>query len=130
MNPRGHLRALPAVLVLGIGCLIGASLAILGCSTSPGELAARSSSSAPRVLATLPDFAIEDERGVSIGLHDLRGTVWVANFFFTRCTGTCPLITPRMAELGTEFASSPALRDVKLVSFSVDPDFDRPDVLR
>src|SRR5258706_3889933 len=35
-----------------------------------------------------------------------------------------------MAELEKEIVSSPSLRDVKLVSFSVDPDFDQPDVLR
>jgi cytochrome oxidase Cu insertion factor (SCO1/SenC/PrrC family) len=87
------------------------------------------SGGAPRILATLPEFTLEDERGESVDLTDLHGTVWVADFIFTRCAGTCPMITRRMADLAKDTASSPSLRDVKLVSFSVDPDFDRPDVL-
>jgi cytochrome oxidase Cu insertion factor (SCO1/SenC/PrrC family) len=91
---------------------------------------AASAANGPRVLATLPQFVLENERGESIGLSDLRGNVWVADFIFTRCAGTCPVMTHRMAELEKELDSSASLRDVKLVSFSVDPDFDRPDVLR
>jgi cytochrome oxidase Cu insertion factor (SCO1/SenC/PrrC family) len=91
---------------------------------------APSSSTAPRVLATLPEFVLENERGESTGLSDLHGTVWVADFIFTRCAGTCPLITHQMAELGKELLSTASLKEVKLVSFSVDPDFDRPEVLR
>jgi len=113
------------VTVLGI---IGA-----GCrQTAPTsqETRAASAANAPKVLATLPEFVLESERGESIGLSDLRGKVWVADFIFTRCAGTCPVITHRMAELEKELESSASLRDVKLVSFSVDPEFDRPDVLR
>ena len=95
-----------------------------------GGGAARTSSPAPRILATLSEFTLENERRELIRLDDLHGTVWVANFIFTRCAGTCPAITHRMAELGQELASSPSLREVKLVSLSVDPDFDQPDVLR
>lgn len=83
-----------------------------------------------RVLATLPEFVLEDERGESVNLHDLHGTVWVADFIFTRCAGTCPLITHGVAELSRQLGSSPLLKAVKFVSFSVDPDFDRPEVLR
>jgi len=117
---------------------IVASVAVIGGAVAcrqalPGSqsaAAAGSSSIAPRVLATLPEFVLENERAENAGLSDLRGRVWVADFIFTRCAGTCPVITRRMAELATTLDASPSLRDVKLVSFSVDPDFDRPDVLR
>jgi len=121
----------PLVAILGIVGVIGAAVACRQTVPATEDTApARSSSGAPRVLATLPEFVLENERGESTGLYDLHGTVWVADFIFTRCAGTCPMITRRMAELDQEIASSPSLRDVKLVSFSVDPDFDRPDVLR
>ena len=114
--------------ILGV---IGASLALLSCGSPPDAHApALPSAAAPRVLATLPEFVLEDERGESTGLYDLHGTVWVADFIFTRCAGTCPMLTRRMADLEKEIAASPTLRDVKLVSFSVDPDFDQPEVLR
>ena len=83
-----------------------------------------------RVLATLPPFVLESERGESLGLHDLLGSVWVADFIFTRCAGTCPMITSAMAELARESQADPALASVRFVSISVDPDFDRPEVLR
>jgi cytochrome oxidase Cu insertion factor (SCO1/SenC/PrrC family) len=101
-----------------------------GAPRAQSAAAAGSSSIAPRVLATLPEFALENEHAENTALSDLRGTVWIADFIFTRCAGTCPVITRRMAELEKELDASPSLRDVKLVSFSVDPDFDRPDVLR
>jgi cytochrome oxidase Cu insertion factor (SCO1/SenC/PrrC family) len=78
----------------------------------------------------LPEFVLENERGESSGITELHGTVWVADFIFTRCAATCPLITRRMSELAKQSAATPAFRDVKFVSFSVDPDFDRPEVLR
>ncbi len=117
---------------------IVASVAVIGGAVAcrqalPGSqsaAAAGSSSIAPRVLAMLPEFVLENERAENAGLSDLRGRVWVADFIFTRCAGTCPVITRRMAELAKALDASPSLRDVKLVSFSVDPDFDRPDVLR
>jgi cytochrome oxidase Cu insertion factor (SCO1/SenC/PrrC family) len=121
-------------LVVSVG-IIGAGVACQQTAPESRNAApAASSSTGPRVLATLPEFALENERGESTDLSDLYGSVWVADFVFTRCAGTCPMITHRMADLEKELekegASSSSLRGVKLVSFSVDPDFDRPEVLR
>lgn len=116
----------PLAVVLGIAAVAGVGVAVFRHRAAPG---ARASSAAPRVLASLPEFVLEDEHGASVDLYDLHGTVWVADFIFTRCAGTCPTITRHMAEIGNEIATTRQLKDVKLVSFSVDPDFDRPDVL-
>ena len=85
---------------------------------------------AARSLAVLPEFVLENERGESFGLLDLRGRVWVADFIFTRCAGTCPMITEKMVALAAALEKDPALAEVRLVSISVDPEFDRPEVLR
>lgn len=82
-----------------------------------------------RVLATLPPFELETETGSSLGLDELHGQIWVADFIFTRCAGTCPVITHEMGELQKDLGANPADAAVKLVSISVDPDFDTPDVL-
>jgi enediyne biosynthesis protein E4 len=118
--------------VFGMIVGVGASIACGEAGSSKVEASAvrSSSTAAPRVLATLSEFTLENEHGGVTSLGDLHGTVWVADFIFTRCAGTCPAITHRMKELGQDLASSPSLRDVKLVSFSVDPDFDQPGVLR
>ncbi len=79
------------------------------------------------VLGDVPAFRLEDAGGTSVGLSDLIGSVWVADFIFTRCQGPCPLMSARMAELQKELAPD---EKVQLVSFTVDPDFDTGEVLR
>lgn len=56
----------------------------------------------------------------------LNGTVWVADFIFTTCHGPCPRMTSRMRRLQQDLAGVP---NVKLVSFTVDPETDTPEVL-
>jgi cytochrome oxidase Cu insertion factor (SCO1/SenC/PrrC family) len=73
------------------------------------------------------DFSLTERSGRTVTCSDLRGKVWVASFLFTRCGSTCPRIADNLARL------QDALRrydDVRLVSFSVDPEHDTPAVLR
>jgi protein SCO1 len=56
---------------------------------------------------------------------DLTGDVWVADFIFTRCPSSCPRITSVMKGLQGRLQGT----NVRLVSISVDPDFDTPEVL-
>jgi protoheme IX farnesyltransferase len=84
------------------------------------------------VLGQLPAFQLTDQRKQSIALDTLQGRVWVANFVFTSCGHTCPLLTQRMKQLQYRLlewkAEDPAL-PVNLVSFSVDPERASPEVL-
>lgn len=73
----------------------------------------------------VPDFSLIDLRGTPITLSDFYGKIWVADFIFTRCVAACPLMTDKMKKLQEEFAES----GVYFVSFSVDPEYDTPDVL-
>lgn len=72
------------------------------------------------------DFEFVDQSGESFGLNDLKGHVWVADFIFTRCMGPCPMLTTRMASLAKDFEDD---GNIRFVSFSVDPDYDKPGVL-
>lgn len=78
------------------------------------------------VYGRVPDFALIERSGRQITLADLRGRVWIANFFYTGCPDTCPLQSAHMARLQDELAGEP---DVRLVSISVDPEHDTPQVL-
>lgn len=78
------------------------------------------------VLARLPDFRLTERSGQQLGLADLKGKVWIADFIFTRCPGPCPRMSSRMADLQRDLRSEEALR---LVSISVDPEFDTREVL-
>src|ERR1051325_11481627 len=50
-------------------------------------------------LTQLPDFSLVERHGQKLGLADLRGKVWIADFIFTRCPGPCPRMSSRMAAL-------------------------------
>src|SRR5437870_11690607 len=72
----------------------------------------------------LPEFSLTDQTGKAVTLHDLAGKVWVADFIFTNCGGTCPLMTEKMRKL--QDALPPA---VQFVSFTVDPVRDTTKIL-
>ena len=76
--------------------------------------------------AALPDFSLTERSGKTITLADLKGQVWVANFIYTTCAGPCGALSGRMAELLKHVAGNP---DVRLVSFTVDPDHDSPKIM-
>ena len=78
-------------------------------------------------LAPVPVFSLTDQTGAPFGSGDLKGKIWVANFIFTRCKGPCPLISTRMADLHTKLKKTKG--GVNLVSFTVDPEHDTPEVL-
>lgn len=79
------------------------------------------------ILGTVTDFQLTERNGQSVGLTDLRGKVWVADFIFTHCAGPCPIMSQRMADVQQKWSKENGLR---LVSISVDPERDTPTVLQ
>lgn len=71
-------------------------------------------------------FVFTSAGGRSVRSEELAGKVWVASFVFTRCSGPCPQVSAMMARLQHELADC---SDVRLVTFTVDPDHDKPEVL-
>ncbi|MEW5975277.1 MAG: SCO family protein [Acidobacteriota bacterium] len=78
------------------------------------------------VYARLPEFVLTERSGRPLGLRDLSGKVWIADFIFTSCPGPCPRMSASMAALQKELGDAP---DLRFVSISVDPDTDTPEVL-
>jgi len=58
---------------------------------------------------------------------DLDGKVWIVDFIYTNCPAECPRMTSRMHQLETRTKGQP---EVSLLSISVDPDRDTPEVLK
>ena len=79
-------------------------------------------------ISEVPPFELRDQNNRSVTRDSLKGKVWVAHFVFTRCKGPCPLTTSRMQELDTKLKK--VRKDVQLVSFTVDPEYDTPSVLK
>lgn len=83
-----------------------------------------------RVYGVVPPFSLIDQAAKVCTNEDLRGHVWIANFIFTRCTGTCPTQTANMAKLQQKLLEANVVtKSVRLVSISVEPDHDSPQVL-
>jgi len=78
------------------------------------------------VYGRLSAFSLVNRDGRRVGLKDLAGRAWVADFIFTRCPASCPMMSARMARLNEDL---PADLDVHLVSISVEPERDTPEVL-
>ncbi|MEP6809013.1 MAG: SCO family protein [Chthoniobacterales bacterium] len=74
----------------------------------------------------VPQFELTNQEGQPFGSAELKGKIWIADFIFTSCPGPCPIISSRMSELQRPLENS----DVQLVSFTVDPKTDTPEVLR
>ncbi len=72
----------------------------------------------------LPHFSLTERSGRTVTIEDLRGRPWVADFFFAGCQGPCPPLNRRMSQLQGELPS-----DVRLVSFTLDPEHDTPAAL-
>ena len=81
----------------------------------------------PPILGQVPEFVLTNRDGRVVRRADLDGRPWVADFIFTRCPASCPMMSARMARLNRDL---PADLPVRLVSISVDPTHDTPEVLQ
>ena len=75
----------------------------------------------------IADFSFQNQNNKTITQKDYENTIYVADFFFTTCPTICPIMTDNMVWLQDKIKDMP---NVKLLSFSVTPDIDTPEVLR
>jgi protein SCO1/2 len=78
------------------------------------------------IFGTVADFTFTERGGKPLSPDDLKDKVWVASFIFTRCAGPCPTMSEQMSNVQSVYDGH---EDVRLVSFTVDPDYDTPRVL-
>jgi protein SCO1/2 len=79
------------------------------------------------VIGSIPEFEFIDSDGESVSLNTLKGKVWVADFIFTTCTMACPMMTGNMNIIHKKYKKND---DLRLVSISVYPEYDTPEVLK
>ncbi|MFY7988729.1 MAG: SCO family protein [Flavobacterium sp.] len=75
----------------------------------------------------IADFTFINQNGKIITQKDYENTIYVADFFFTTCPTICPKMTDNMVWLQKKLKNHP---EIKLLSFSVTPDIDTPEVLK
>jgi len=78
----------------------------------------------------VPDVQLIDESGAPVTLRAfLESDQPVAlNFIFTTCTTICPVMTVTFAQMQRELGD--AADQIQLVSISIDPEYDRPKILK
>lgn len=74
----------------------------------------------------IADFSLTDQTGATITHADVKGKVYVADFFFVTCPSICPKMSKNMSELAVQFKDEPR---VMFLSHSVFPDQDSVPVL-
>lgn len=79
------------------------------------------------VYATIPPFSFVDQERKIITEENLKGKIYVADFFFTSCPSICPVMQRNMLTVFKAYAGKP---DFKLVSFTIDPRHDTIPVLK
>ena len=129
-------RSLPTMRTLFLASILYLSLllVLLAADKRPrAALEVSASRAAPHRTSTplpdygaLPAFALINQDGAPVTRETLSGSVWIADFIFTRCAGQCPLMSAQMAQLHAALVGLPRVR---LVSFSVDPAYDTPERL-
>jgi protein SCO1/2 len=77
-------------------------------------------------IGPVKSFTLTDQDGKPFSPEKLRGKVWIAHFFFTSCTQGCEKTKLRMMEIQDAIRGK---NDLALVSISVNPDVDTPEVL-
>jgi protein SCO1/2 len=110
------------VAAVAVAAVVGARVMIretprLGAATNLDELG---------VYGRVPPFSLVERSGRRVTADALRGSVWIVDFIYTECTDSCPTQSLQFAQLQREFAAE---EDFRLVSITVDPTHDTPEVL-
>ncbi|VVM05566.1 SCO1 protein [Methylacidimicrobium cyclopophantes] len=106
---------------LGGLCVLALLLEVLEPSRDP-----RAEASLP-MLQAVDGFSLVDASGKPFRLENLRGKIFLLHFFHADCPGPCRLQALRLERLSMLLHS---LRHVVLVSVTLDPERDTPEVLR
>ncbi|MFT6415221.1 MAG: protein SCO1/2 [Dokdonia sp.] len=73
------------------------------------------------------DFALLNQNNETITQEYYQDKIYVADFFFTTCQSICPIMTSNMVDIQRELKNDTI---VKLISHSVIPAYDTPEVLK
>lgn len=76
---------------------------------------------------TIPDFKATTQDNQPFSANELKGNLYVAEFFFTSCPGICPLMNKSLQRVQQEFLNDDI---VKILSISIDTERDSISVLK
>ena len=118
-------QQLPRTLWIGIVLLL--VVLCLAYALSLMELNHTHRPAALPVIGPVAGFTLTNQDGQATTLADLSNRVWIADIIFTRCAGSCPIMSKQMESLQEAL---PAASRARLVTLTTDPDFDTPPILK
>jgi protein SCO1/2 len=80
------------------------------------------------IYPTIPAFSYLNQDSIMVKSADMKGKVWIADFFFSTCPTICPTMTTQMKRLNT--MTDDLNEHLQFMSFSINPDYDQPSILR
>ncbi len=75
----------------------------------------------------IPPFKFLNQDSVWVSEKDLEGKIYIADFFFTTCPTICPKMKTQLLRIYERYANKD---EIRILSHSIDPDFDKPHVLK
>lgn len=75
----------------------------------------------------IPDFSFKNQEGSIVGRDRMDGKITIVDFFFTSCPSICPQMSREMERVNDMFRDQ---ESVQIMSFSIDPEYDTPAVLK
>jgi protein SCO1 len=104
-----------------------------GTTKGASDAAPASGATEPQPGAEVPDVKLVNQDGKSIGVRQFKGRALLITFIYTRCPlpDYCPLMSANFAQINGALQTDSDLRGkVHLLSVTLDPEYDRPEVLR
>ena len=123
------------------GCILTVLLLLTGCQKKPAaettlpfyhtaELTpewVEADDSTYASLHQIADFSFVNQDSDTVTSADFDGRIYVANFFFVRCTQICPTMRTNLSKIQAAYADD---KDVLLLSHSVMPEADTVPILQ
>ena len=75
----------------------------------------------------IPTFRFLNQDSVWVSEKEVEGKIYVADFFFTTCPTICPKMKTQMLRIYERYKER---NDVRIISHSIDPEFDNTSVLK
>ena len=75
----------------------------------------------------IPEFSFTNQEGKQVGRSDMDGKVTIVDFFFTSCPSICPKMSAEMERVNDMFRE---YDNVQIMSISIDPKYDTPQILK
>lgn len=79
------------------------------------------------IIAHVPEFSLTSENNEPFGSNNLKGKIYLANFVFSSCPTVCPKMLKELQKIQKRMAGTKS--KTSIVTFTVDPENDTPEVL-